>query len=417
MKMVKRIFFLSLLLVFACSSAWAADILVGSLNDMTGPTSDVGKDNAAAVREAVAYVNDTGGINGKKIVLKQYDYGYKVPEAITLYKRFKTVDKVIMILGWGTGDTEALSPTVAKDKMPYLSDSFSGHICNPKTSPYNFVYGTDYSTNARAALISWYEEVWQKDPKWAEERAKGKPRLACFYSFPHPYASAPIRALKDQAALLGFDLVPDQDVSLSAIDAKSQVLAAKKYKPHLIWHGNTTNSVAVGIKDSYALKLGADHIVNNWGYDENLVKLAGEAAEGVVGLAVCAFYGLDVPLMDKVKAYGKTVNPGLKMEDRTIRAIQGWVKVLLAAEAMRRADKAGKLNGPGIKEGFETLRDYNLTGVASALGRPPITYTATDHRPGSSVSSYIIKNGAFELLKTVDLKERYPDLWPKWLGW
>ena len=415
--MGKKIFLALLMVAFASSSAWAAGIVVGSLNDMTGPTSDVGKDNAAGVREAVAYVNDTGGINGKKIDLRMYDYGYKVPEAITIYKRFKTVDKVVMILGWGTGDTEALSPTIGRDKIPYLSDSFSGHICDPKKAPYNFVYGTDYSTNARAALITWYEEVWKKDPKWAKERAKGKPRLACFYSFPHPYASAPIRALKDQAALLGFEPVPDHDVALSSIDAKSQVLAAKMSNPHVVWHGNTTNSVAVAIKDSFALKLGADHIVNNWGLDENLIKLAGKAAEGVIGLGVCAFYGLDVPLMDKVKEYGKKFSPSMKMEDRTIRAIQGWVKVLLAREAMTRADKAGKLNGPGINEAFESLSNYNLAGIPNALGRPPITYTAKDHRPGSSVSAYIIRNGKIVHLKTVDLKERYPDRWASWLGW
>jgi branched-chain amino acid transport system substrate-binding protein len=415
--MGKKIFLGLLMVAFASSSAWAAGIVVGSLNDMTGPTSDVGKDNAAGVREAVAYVNDTGGINGKKIDLRMYDYGYKVPEAITIYKRFKTVDKVVMILGWGTGDTEALSPTIGRDKIPYLSDSFSGHICDPKKAPYNFVYGTDYSTNARAALITWYEEVWKKDPKWAQERAKGKPRLACFYSFPHPYASAPIRALKDQAGLLGFEPVPDQDVALSAIDAKSQVLAAKMSNPHLVWHGNTTNSVAVAIKDSFALKLGADHIVNNWGFDENLIKLAGQAAEGVIGIGVCAFYGLDVPLMDKVKEYGKKFSPSMKMEDRTTRAVMGWVKVLLAREAMTRADKAGKLNGPGIKEAFESLRNYNLAGIPNALGRPPITYTAKDHRPGSSATVYVVKNGKIVHLKTVDLKERYPDRWASWLGW
>jgi branched-chain amino acid transport system substrate-binding protein len=415
--MTRRILFALLVVALAWSTGWAEDIVVGSLNDMTGATSDVGKDNAAGVREAVVYVNDTGGINGKKIDLRMYDYGYKVPEAMTIYKRFKTVDKVTMILGWGTGDTEALSPTVAKDQMPYLSDSFSGHICDPEKAPYNFVYGTDYSTNARAALITWCEEVWQKDPKWAEARAQGKPRLGCFYSFPHPYASAPIRALKDQAGLLGFELVPDQDVSLAAIDAKSQVLAAKKHKPHLIWHGNTTNSVAVAIKDAYALGLGSDHIINNWALDENLVKLAGKAAEGVIGIGVCAFYGLDVPLMDQVIAYGKKVNPGLKRENRTTRAIMGWVKVLLAREALIRADKAGNLNGPGIKEAFESLRDYNIAGIPNALGRPPITYTPTDHRPGSSATVYIVQNGAIVHLKTVDLKERYPDLWPKWLGW
>ena len=38
--------------------------------------------------------NDTGGINGKKIKLFQYDYGYRIPEAMTTYKRFRDFDKV-----------------------------------------------------------------------------------------------------------------------------------------------------------------------------------------------------------------------------------------------------------------------------------------------------------------------------------
>ena len=51
--------------------------------------------------------------------------------------------------------------------------------------------------------------------------------------------------------------------------------------------------------------------------------------------------------------YAKKLNPGIPLENRTVRAVQGWVKVTLAVEAMKRADKAGKLNGPGIKDGFE----------------------------------------------------------------
>ena len=47
----------------------AATINVGSLNDMTGATSDVGKDYALGIAEAIHYVNDNGGINGKKIKL------------------------------------------------------------------------------------------------------------------------------------------------------------------------------------------------------------------------------------------------------------------------------------------------------------------------------------------------------------
>jgi ABC-type branched-subunit amino acid transport system substrate-binding protein len=51
------------------SSVSAADVVVGALNDMTGATSDVGKDYALGIAEAINYCNDTGGINGKPIKL------------------------------------------------------------------------------------------------------------------------------------------------------------------------------------------------------------------------------------------------------------------------------------------------------------------------------------------------------------
>ena len=425
-KRIWSVVWLLLLLAMGSEAVAQSVVKMGSLNDMTGPTSDVGKDIALGMREAVQYVNDTGGINGKPIKLFLYDYGYRVPEAITTYKRFRDFDKVVAVWGWGTGDTEALSPTVNADKMPYLSHSFSSHLTDPKKTPYNFVYGTDYSSNARAAITAWYDEIWLKDPKFKADREKGmKPRFVAFYGWPVPYASAPIKAIKDQATLLGFQVGPDQDVPLTALDTKSQVLAAKNFGPHLVWHGNTTMSVATALKDAHALGLGADHIVNNWGYDENLIKLAGPASERVMGAAVNAFFGEKVPLMDKVMEYAKRMNPGVPLENRLIRTVQSWVDVLMMREALVRADKAGKLfdkdgkdlprevRSPGVKEAFETLREWT-----PGLGRPPVTITPTDHRPGPLVRIYIIKDKKFALLKEVDLKKRWPDKWEKeWLGW
>ncbi len=413
-RLMLRMLALALALAVPAGAAWAQEIKLGSLNDLTGPTSDVGKDVALGIREAVQYVNDTGGINGKRLRLYLYDYGYRVPEAITTYKRFRDFDKVVGVLGWGTGDTEALSPTVGKDRIPYLSHSFSAKLTDPKTAPFNFVYGTDYSSNARAAMTAWFDEVWLKDARFHDARAKGeKPRVVMFYHLAVPYASAPIKAVKDHAALLGFEVGPDQNVTLTALDVRSQVLAVRDFRPHLVWHGNTTMSVAAAIKDAHALGLGADHIVNNWGYDENLVRLAGPAAEGVMGIAVTAFYGESAPLMDKVVEYAKKVNPGVAQEARMIRTVQAWAQVLMMAEAMRRADKAGKLTGPGLREAFETFR-----GWTPGLGVPPITLTATDHRTSSVIPIYRIRGGKFERVKSVDLKARWPKQWEsEWFGY
>lgn len=416
---MKRILLIGLTLIALCSTAYAADeIKIGSINDLTGATSDVGKDAALGVKECVAYINDSGGINGKKIKLLLYDYGYRVPEAITIYKRFRDYDKIAMLLQWGTGDTEALSPTVNKDKMATISDSLSGHLCDPKKTPYNFIYSTDYSTNARAALTVWFEEVWKKSDKWKKAREAGqKPKLVCFYMFAAPYCSAPIKAIKDQAALLGIEVARDQDVSLTALDAKSQVLAAKGEDPTVIWHGNTTMSVATAIKDAYALKLEADHIINNWGFDQNLVRMTGNAGEGVIGAAACAFLGDPVPYMDKVLEYAKKVNPGVAIERRDIRTVQGWLKVSMAAAGLGIADKKGKLDGPAIKESLETLKDWYPFNTKDALGRPPTTITDKDHRPSAVSLLYTIKDGKITFFSKINMKEKFPDKWESWLGW
>ena len=241
----------TMFLLFGFSAAVSAqEIKLGGIMDTTGATSDVGKDYAIGMEEAIKYINEQGGVNGKKIKYTWFDYGYRIPEAITKYKLLKRLG-VVAIMGWGTGDTEALSPTVNKDQMPYVSASYSAHLTDPKKTPYNLFFSSDYSTNARACLTAWFDKKWPTK----KDYNKRKPRMACSYMFASPYASAPIKAIKDHAALLGFDVGPDQDVSLFALDTKSQIMALKKFEPDVLWHGNTTMSVSATIRDAFALGL------------------------------------------------------------------------------------------------------------------------------------------------------------------
>jgi len=411
---------LVLLLAFALflglsSMALAKTIKIGGLKDTTGATSDVGKDAAMGQAEFWShYVNDMGGINGKPVKYIWFDYGYRIPEAITKYKLLKRLG-VVAIMGWGTGDTEALSPTINKDQIPYVSDSYSAHLTDPKKTPYNLFFSPDYSTNARSCLTAWHDKKWPKHPDYG----KRKPRLACSYMFGSPYASAPIKAIKDHAEMLGFEVGPDQDVSLFALDTKSQIMALKEFKADILWHGNTTMSVAATIRDAYALGLRADHIVNNWGFDENLPRLAGAAMNAsdaltVLGATPNAFFGQEADLMDKVVEYAKKVNPGVPIEKRICRTVQGWANGIVLWEAMKRADKAGDLTGPGIMtKGFETMRNFHI-----GLGTSDVTYTATDHRPAGGVWVQEWKDGKFHRVEFVDVKGRWPQKWAKeWLGW
>ncbi len=379
MRKVSLLFAAALALsLMAAPMAMAKEIKVGGIFDITGATSDVGKDYGSGAVAAEKYINEHGGIAGDTIKLIPNDYAYKIPEAVNLYKKYLSVDRVFVIQGWGTGDTNALRPLVNKDKVVYFSASYDGNLTDPKETPYNFFIGTDYSTSIRAAL------------KFAKDQ--GAKKFVFIYP-DHPYGKNPIPAGKEYAKEIGLDVGPDQIVELKAIDATSQLLAMKNFDPDFAWIGGTTASAAVIIKDAAKLGLRTKFVINCWGFDENLAKLAGEAAEGrAFGMVPVAPFGADVPGM-------KAVMASAGGQPYTLHYVKSWVSMMVMAEGLKRAKKAGKLNAPGLKAALETIKDFDTGGLTA-----PITFTATDHRPNTTLTIYTVgKGGKMEKVKEVTM--------------
>src|ERR1700745_1900205 len=94
------------LLVGGVSATAQAQIAVGQLADYSGGTSDVGTPYGQAVADTFAWVNKNAGVGGKQLNVDTNDYGYQVPRAIALYKKWSGGDKVAGIMGWGTADHE-----------------------------------------------------------------------------------------------------------------------------------------------------------------------------------------------------------------------------------------------------------------------------------------------------------------------
>jgi len=365
----------------------AADIKVGHLADLTGPTSSVGNPYGKAVQDYKNYINSKGGINGKKIDMPMYDYAYDKNKAINQYKKYLE-EKVVAVQGWGSGDTEALTGFLVQDKIPYLSASYSAHLTDINKAPYNFFIAADYTTQLRAGL------KYIKD-NWKEKRA---PRVAFIY--PNvPYGIAPIKGGKEYAKELGFEVVGDENVDLKAIEANSQMLSLKSKNADFAWIGGTTPSTAVILKDAKKLGLKTKFFVNLWGNDEDLVKMAGDSAEGVLGMQAASIYGENVPGMKLIKGITKG-------QHQNTHYVRGWVSMMVLCEALKIADKKGQLNGPGVKAALETIKDYDTGGLTSK-----ITFTAADHRPNMSAKIYEYEKGKMVLKKTIELERK-----KEWLG-
>jgi branched-chain amino acid transport system substrate-binding protein len=369
------------------------EIKVGGIFDLTGITSDVGKTYAQGVRDTVEWTNANGGINGKRVKLIDVDYGYKIPEAVAAYKRLVGDEKVVLISGWGTGDTEALKEFVNRDKVPYISGSFAAALNDPTKTPYNFFAPASYSDQLRAWLL-WVKEDWKDKSR--------NPKLAFFYG-DNAYGRAPLEAGRQFAKELGIDVVDDEILPGNLQDATSQLLNMQRKGADYAYINVTTTGVSIVLKDAVKLGIKTKFGTNPWGMSESLVAVAKGAAEGVTGVMPNVPYNADVPGMKRLVEFNKGRPPKTALDTNYVR---GWVAGLLWTEALRRADKAGNLTGEGIRKAFETMNDFDL----GSLG-PHVTFTATDHRATTKTAIYAIKDGALARVKEYELPRR-----PEWLG-
>ncbi|RJX17358.1 MAG: ABC transporter substrate-binding protein [Desulforudis sp.] len=355
------------------------DIKIGAIFDLTGATADVGVPYAEGARAYVETVNTAGGINGRTVKLLEIDYAYQIPRATEAYNKLVKQDQVAAILGWGTGDTDALKGFIARDKIPYLSGSYSELLLNIDESPYNFLVAASYTGQAKAAL-KWIKDEWTDTSR--------PPRVALIYN-DSPFGKSHLEDTKAFGQEIGIDMVGEEAVDLRTLDATPQMLNLKNKKADFAVIQGTSNMTATVLKDSKKLGLETRFIGLNWAADEKVVQLAGAAGEGYIGVIPFAFPGDDVPGM---AAIGDWLTKNNKTyADINQKFVQGWYSTMVMLEAVRLA--GDEVTGETIRGGLESMVNFDSGGLAA-----PVTFTKESHRGTDLVRLAEVQNGKFEYL-------------------
>jgi branched-chain amino acid transport system substrate-binding protein len=381
------------LAVLLAAPAAQAQVAIGHLTDYSGPTSDVGAPYGQAEVDAMAWINQKGGVNNSKINVDTVDYGYQVPRAVTQYKKWAG-DKVAAIMGWGTADTEALTGFVAQDQILFISASYAAALTDPtgqsnkaKAAPYNFFYGPNYSDALRAMLI-WAAQDWK-----SKGRA-GQPKFV-HMGANHPYPNAPKEAGEAMAKELGFEVLPPVQFALTPGDYTAQCLTVKNSGANYAYLGNTAGSNISVLKACKSVGTEVQFLGNVWGMDENAAKAAGSAADGVVfPLRTAVTWGEDAPGMAMLREISKLSDP-TGTTYRSVHYVAGVCTALYLKEAMDWAARNGGVTGPNVKKGFYQKAAWVPAGMDGVC--LPSTWTETDHRSTLTVNLYRMKvSGATE---------------------
>jgi branched-chain amino acid transport system substrate-binding protein len=397
-------------------------LLVGQLVDQSGIASGTGRIYGQAMIDASNWINANGGVNGRLIDLDTVDTSYLVPRALEGYRKWKT-QNVLAIHGWSTPSTEALVSAVAEDEIPYFSASYAASLTDPtgrgaggRAAPYNFFYGPSYSDACRG-LVQWASEDW---------KASGNSRVPRFVHMGenHPYPNAPKKACQAYATELGFEVLPVIAMPMNPGDFSAQCDQLKTQGADYAYLANTTASVSVLLSTCRALEVETQFMVNIWGFDENVMKTAGAAADGVVWVMGAAKWGDDVPGMYTVQEVSKMSDPSGQAY-RPVHYIRGVCSMFLIKEAMEWADRNGGISGANIRQGIYQHKDWVPVGLEGVCS--PATWTPEDHRGVTRVLIYrshikgpteadvaeLVAQGIIRMehVFSVDIPRR-----PEWLG-
>ncbi|MFO1117054.1 MAG: ABC transporter substrate-binding protein [Beijerinckiaceae bacterium] len=123
------------------------EIKIGQTTPYSGPASAyglVGKTQAAYFK----MINETGGINGRKIVFLSYDDAYNPPKTVEQTRKLVESDEVLLTFqGLGTPPQSAVQKYMNDKKIPQLLvSSGATRFTDPKNFPWTMAYNPNYQS-------------------------------------------------------------------------------------------------------------------------------------------------------------------------------------------------------------------------------------------------------------------------------
>ena len=249
-------------------------IKIGASLDMTGPTAFVGKALSDGMNVYFSAVNAEGGIHGRKIgpqIIE--DHGYNPSRAVASVAKLNDRDQVFAIVGGqGTAPAMAMIPALERAGLPMVGiGSFSRKLARP---PKKLVFQllTLYEDQMRIGLDYVVNDLGVKNPK-----------IGMIYQ-DDDFGKDCLDGLKRQAKMYGIPIVATVSYKRGTVDFNSQVGRMMQAGMEYCFLATIYRETAAVTKTAGKLGWEPTFVINSAATDRITLKLAGEAAEGVVGV-------------------------------------------------------------------------------------------------------------------------------------
>ena len=349
----------------------AKEIKLGITSPKTGTVALSYGKLPGAMKAYFDYINDNGGVNGRKITLVSRDDKYLPQQAATQTRNLVLSDKVFAIvgaLGTATHTKAYVAAQLAKNNVPdlFVNTGFSGFDDKTKY-PTTFLVLPSYAMEAKiiAKLIA-DTPTLKPMPSFliAQDDEFGKDGVKGFALAGHKFADTPI-------------LYPSGSLTAALAEgalAKINAAVPAAAKPVMVLMG-TTDSTALILKAAEKLSLTSRFtwIAGSVGGDANTLFALGVKPATIDGAYAASFFPDAKDTTDEYVAQfmkiNEKYNKGVTFDNVVLQAMNS---AMLTVQALRAAGK--NLTRAGLMKAIE---DKGSTFASAGLA--PLNYSATSH--------------------------------------
>ncbi len=265
---------LTLSLVLAAASAMAQqgvsknEIVLGSIQDLSGPLAGYGKQARAGMQLRIDEVNEQGGIHGRKVVLKIEDSGYDPKRAVLAAQKLVNQDKIFLMAGHlGTAGNVASFPVqFDKNVINFMPLTAAREMYEP-------VHRLKY-----AMLSSYYDQMHTVLPRLVKEKNAKK---VCAIYQDDEFGLEVLRGAEAGMKELGGTLAEKTSFKRAATDFSSQVAKMKASGCDLVVLGTVIRETIGTIGESRKTGFNPVFLGSAAAYTDLIHKLGGKAMDGL----------------------------------------------------------------------------------------------------------------------------------------
>lgn len=376
------LFIILFLVIFPPPGFGQLSLKMGALVPFSGRWGDSGRDCAKGMLDGAKWLNQRGGIFGRKLEILLVDDTSRTAETMAAYRKLNEADHIPLLYLYSTETAVALLPHIHFDRIPTLVSSLPSHLADPSKYPCMFTIVPTPFDLAKIGMkfISDRSGIRIRNPK------------IVFVGSEKNIGQYTLDETKGYAKASGLDIGPDIWIpeippstelgsSEKSVRTISSALSAMTpYGPDFAYLSLTAKEAALVLQEARKMGLKTKWVCSRKTFDEDLTVF-----DGIFGVQPIPPFGEEIPGMAGIKEAHQKWHP---YDFHTHSYVEGWATVQVAAEVLGRSLPEQRLSRERVKNSFESLKDFVLGGLT-----PPLTITPSDHRPSVESRIFTIREG------------------------